>query len=98
MPGLPGTSYVATAAVTYCATRCWDWIIKSDPPAAAAVPVTRGVASQAQCTYTALRGVATPRFQLLPDAAQGRGAGRRAQVSCRAGYPVSGPATAHQFS
>ena len=45
--------------------------VNPDPKARPRRPETRGVMVQSQCTYSAVRGVRTPRFQVLPEESSG---------------------------
>jgi hypothetical protein len=64
-----GMAYAITGFIgilTLCGYCCWKcrWTRKVQ---------TRTVAVQSQCTYTSVRGCQSPRFQVLPENAQGVG-------------------------
>ena len=68
-------AYIIVTLATLCAVRCWDWLRAATRQTAhheAASLATRAVesrdvASQAPCTYTAVRGSSHPRCMPLPE-------------------------------
>ena len=79
-------AYMMVVVITWAMIRLWDWWrtprpqvsgkgkskgeLRSRPPQMEPKR-TRSVASQAQTTYTAVRGATTPRFQPLPEHCHG---------------------------